>query len=166
MSPSTGPTAQGRWLLVGEGGKEGGTAGDWRFGGCEGGLTRTRSLPNPCRSGSQRPVLLSPPAHGACCPFFPLHPGDCSPSAIYHFSSSFYGQREVFLIYEKVFTVLSQELCCALDSKRNFGKSAGKVGNNPLVPQGQRRLKPTPGSKSHINTWRPRATSTHAPLLC
>lgn len=59
------------------------------------GLTRTRSLPNPCRSGSPCPVLISLPAHGACCPFFPLHPRDCSPSAIYHFSSSFYGQREV-----------------------------------------------------------------------
>lgn len=51
-----------------------------------------------------------PPAHGACRLFFPLHPGDCSLSAIYHFSPSFYGQREVFLMYEKVFTVLSQEL--------------------------------------------------------
>lgn len=161
MSPSTGLTAQGCWLLAAGGG---GTAGDWRFRGCERGLTRTRSLPSPGRSGSTHPVLLSPPARSACCLLFPLHPSDCSPSAIYHFSSSFYGQREVFLMYEKVFTVLSRELSWAQDGKRNFGKCAGELGNIPLTPQGQRRLTPAPSSECHTNTQRPCCVRNNPPL--
>lgn len=160
MSPSTGLTAQGCWLLAVGGG---GTAGDWRFRGCEGGLMRTRSLPSPGRSGSTHPVLLSPPARSACCLLFPLHPSDCSPSAIYHFSSSFYGQREVFLIYEKVFTVLSRELSWAQAGKRNFGKCAGELGNIPLTPQGQRRLTPAPSSECHTNTQRPCCVRNNSP---
>lgn len=57
MSPSPGLSAQGCWLLMAGGG---GTARDWKFQGCEGGLMRSRSLPSP-RAGFTLPVLLSPP---------------------------------------------------------------------------------------------------------
>lgn len=122
-------------------------------------MTRSRSLPSP-KAGFTLPVLLSPLTQ-CCCPLFPPHPHGCSPSAIYHFSSSIYGQREVFLIYENVFTVLSWKLCCMLAGKRNFGKSAGKLGNIPCIPQGPGRLTPAPGAQCHANTWRPHSHPCH-----
>lgn len=91
---------------------------------------RTRSLPNSGRSGCQLPVLvLSLPAHGACSLFCPCIPGICPSSSALPFC--FYRHRGVFLRYEQVLSVLSQELSCTLDRKRNFGKSAGKVANSP-----------------------------------
>lgn len=163
MSPSTGLTAQGSWLLAGE---EGGTSGDWRFGGCEGGLTRTRSLPNPCRSGSQAPCPPLPPS-ARCLPpvlstasqgLFPL-----SYSSLLFFL--LWTEGGISYIWKSIYSPFSgTEL--RTGSQEKLWQIHWGGGKWPSCPQGQRRLKPAPGSRCHINTQRPRATSTHTSLLC
>lgn len=118
--------------------------------------------PSPAPGLVSHSLSSSPPRTQCCCPLFPPHPHGCSPSAIYHFSSSIYGQREVFLIYENVFTVLSWKLCCMLAGKRNFGKSAGK---HPLYTPGARESDTSPGAQCHTNSWRPQSHQHPAPPL-
>lgn len=99
-------------------GRKGGQARrDCRFGGCEGvwrgaehSLTPAALVPVPCTPPR--------PQHAVLPRFFPLHPGGCSPSAVYHFSS--YRDRGKYFLYMKnsIYGLLAgTELCTGRQGK-------------------------------------------------